>query len=252
MLVVVAAALVFGLLLGAGIVLPIRRERARRAGAWVRWAAEHGWHHVATPPAVLEPSAWRRPSARHRGGVVALDLTRAAGPHVVRAVEIHRWVRVQNSEYGPGHERVETAVVEVDELPLAAPTLVLHPRGWPPVHWVGLLGELPDLDAGPLAATFTAHGRDAASARALLTPALARLAAGPKPPGTVVLDGGSALMVWDGPLTAATLERAAGFLLALVAGLPRGAPAGRGPGRAGIERVLADTADHTADHVPGA
>ncbi|MEJ2888391.1 hypothetical protein [Actinomycetospora aeridis] len=245
-LVVCALAVGLGVALGLAVIVPMRRSAARDDAQWARWAAEHGWHHVAAP-AALTRSWFLRPVTREqRRGVVVRDLTRAVGDHVVRAVEHRRWVTVSDGE---GQKVVveDTALVEADAAVVDAPTTVLRPRGWPVTCWEDRIGRLPELDAGPLGATFTAHGRDAAYARALLAPPLARLAALPKPPGSVVVDGGHVLMVWDGPLTTATLERAVAFLTTLAGAVPADLPApprrrGEPARRSGIERFVADSA----------
>ncbi|GAA4942087.1 hypothetical protein EV188_11560 [Actinomycetospora succinea] len=253
--VVGAVAVGLGLAIAGMVVLPRRRSAGRDDAAWETWAGEHGWHHVGAHPSLSGSSWFRPPSPAQRRGVVVRDLTRAVGDHVVRAVEHRRWATVSDGE---GDEVVveDTALVEVDDAVVDAPAVFLRPRGWPVTRWEDQIGRLPEVDAGPLAATFTAYSRDAGYAAALLAPSLARFAGPPKPPGSVVVDGRHALMVWDGPLTTATLESAVAFLTALVAALPRDLPA---PGRrrrdpdrrSGIERFVADTAGRAPQGEPG-
>jgi hypothetical protein len=245
-LAVVAVVAAFGGLVGGGVVLSLRRRAARADEDWRRWSAEHGWHHVATSRDVLRPPAVRSPTPAQQRGLVARDLTRAVGDHVVRAAEVHRRVRV-HSGGDPAWVLLETALVEIDGLPVDAPTLVLRPRGWPRTAWEDQLGTLPEVDAGGLAEEYTATSRDARFAAALLGAPLERLAAGPKPPGTVVVDGRHLLVVWDGPLTEKTLVSATAFLTALVTALPGDLPAAARrrpaePRLSGIARYLADTA----------
>lgn len=254
-LVVRVAAVGLGLALAAACSLPSRRSAARDDAAWEGWAAEHGWHHVGAHASLSGSSWFRPPSPAQRRGVVVRDLTTAVGDHVVRAVEHRRWVTVGDGE---GEKVVveDTALVEVDEAVRDAPAVILRPRGWPVTRWEEQIGKLPEVDAGPLGATFTAGSRDATYARALLAPSLARLAGPPKPPGSVVVDGRHVTMTWDGPLTTTTLAAAVAFLVAMVGALPADLPAPvkrrRDPGRrSGIERFVADTAARAPAPEPG-